>query len=99
MTISSTPNTPAKWPQAIVNTIWPLLTGRRRLLLLSGAVVGVGLIFNWDWFVAIGIAPMLIAVLPCLVMCGLGMCMSGAGRASCGNDESDEDPDNRRGSS
>jgi hypothetical protein len=50
--------------------------GNRWVLLALGAGVllaGIGL--NWSWLVAAGIAPILISVLPCLVMCGLGVCM------------------------
>jgi hypothetical protein len=50
--------------------------GNRWVLLVLGAGVllaGIGL--NWSWLVAAGIAPILISVLPCLVMCGLGVCM------------------------
>jgi hypothetical protein len=50
--------------------------GNRWVLLALGAGVllaGIGL--NWNWLVAVGIAPILISTLPCLVMCGLGLCM------------------------
>ena len=30
--------------------------------------------FNWSWLVALGIAPILVAVLPCLAMCALSLC-------------------------
>ncbi|WP_128943312.1 hypothetical protein [Bradyrhizobium zhanjiangense] len=35
-----------------------------------------GTAFGWNWLVAAGIAPVLLSVLPCLVMCGLGLCMN-----------------------
>jgi len=38
---------------------------------LGGAAATGG----WGWLVAAGIAPVLLSVLPCLVMCGLGLCM------------------------
>src|SRR6266700_3301349 len=50
--------------------------GNRWVLLVLGAgalLAGIGL--NWSWLVATGIAPILISVLPCLVMCALGLCM------------------------
>jgi hypothetical protein len=51
------------------------LGGWRGVLVLAviAALIGVG--FNWSWLVAAGIAPILISILPCLVMCGLGFCM------------------------
>ncbi len=36
-------------------------------------IAGIG--FSWNWFVAIGLAPILLAALPCLLMCGLGLCV------------------------
>src|SRR3546814_9870836 len=55
------------------------LGGRRGLLILAGLVLAAGLVLNWSWLVAVGIAPILIAVLPCVAMCALGLCMSRAG--------------------
>ena len=59
------------------------LGGRRGVLALAGfaAVVGIGA--NWSWLVAAGIAPLLISLLPCAVMCGLGLCMSRMMGGSC----------------
>jgi hypothetical protein len=45
-------------------------------------VLVAGAAFNWGWLVAIGIAPLLIAVLPCVAMCALGLCMNKMGRSS-----------------
>lgn len=54
-----------------------------RLLLLAAVVIGLGLVFNWSWLVAAGIAPVLLSVLPCLAMCALGLCMVGMRGRSC----------------
>jgi hypothetical protein len=43
------------------------------ILAIAGIALGVG--FNWSWLVAAGIAPLLLSTLPCLVMCGLGVCV------------------------
>jgi hypothetical protein len=59
------------------------LGGRRGLLILAGLALTAGLVLNWSWLVAVGIAPILIAVLPCIAMCALGLCMSRAGGKSC----------------
>lgn len=59
------------------------LGGRRGLLILAGLALTAGLVLNWSWLVAVGIAPVLIAVLPCIAMCALGLCMSRAGGKSC----------------
>lgn len=50
------------------------LGSRRGILALAAVAIVAGFAFNWSWLVATGIAPILIAVLPCAVMCGLGLC-------------------------
>lgn len=53
------------------------LRGRRGLILGVVAIVGGGMALQWPWLVAIGVAPVLLSLLPCAVMCGLGLCMMG----------------------
>lgn len=58
--------------------------GNRRVLLIVGSVVLVaGLAFNWSWLAAIGVAPLLLSVLPCVAMCALGLCMNKMSGRSC----------------
>ncbi len=46
------------------------------LLGLGSLAVIAGLCFGgWAWLVAAGLAPLILSVLPCLVMCALGVCM------------------------
>ncbi len=59
------------------------LGGRRGLIVLAALVLVAGLALNWDWLVAAGIAPLLVAVLLCAAMCALGLCMNKAGGKSC----------------
>jgi len=59
------------------------LWGRRGFLILAIVALVAGAGFNWNWLVAAGIAPVLIGVLPCLVMCGLGLCMNRLFGGSC----------------
>ena len=59
------------------------LDGRRGLILLTVTSLGAGLVLNWSWLVAIGIAPLLLALAPCAAMCALGLCMSKKGGKSC----------------
>jgi hypothetical protein len=50
--------------------------GNRYVLTAIGlAIVGSGLALGWDWLTAIGVAPIIVSVAPCLIMCGLGVCM------------------------
>jgi len=48
----------------------------RSVLILTTIALIAGVGFSWNWFVAIGFAPILLATLPCLVMCGLGLCVA-----------------------
>lgn len=59
------------------------LGSRRGILVLAAITVGAGLALGWGWLVAAGLAPVVLALLPCLVMCGLGLCMNKATGASC----------------
>ncbi len=59
------------WRQAI--SYW--LGGRFGMLVFAAVVVGAGLWFNWGWLVSLGLAPLVLAVLPCAAMCALGLCM------------------------
>jgi hypothetical protein len=61
----------------------PYLGGRRGLIFLAVAVLGVGAVLNWGWLAAIGVAPILLALAPCAVMCALGLCMMKGGGKSC----------------
>ena len=71
--------------------------GARRGLFLAGAMVIVAaLAINWSALVAAGVAPILIGVLPCAVMCGLGLCMHKLGGNSCASQTNDaEHPDDQ----
>ena len=62
------------------------LGGRRGLIILTVIALGAGAFFNWNWLVAAGIAPLLLLLAPCALMCGLGLCMSKAGGGSCSKD-------------
>jgi hypothetical protein len=45
------------------------------LLAATGLALVAIAAMNWSWLVAAGVASVLLTVLPCLVMCGLGLCM------------------------
>ena len=53
------------------------LRNRWALILGVFALVGAGLALGWPWLAAAGLAPLVLAVLPCAAMCALGMCMKG----------------------
>jgi hypothetical protein len=58
-------------------------------LVLSALVIGAAL--NWSWLVAVGVSPLLLTVLPCAVMCGLGLCMNKMTGSSCSTSSSAAD--------
>lgn len=66
---------------------WRVPLSRRGLILSAMVVIGAGLWLNWGWTLAIGVAPLILAVAPCAVMCGLGLCMKG-GSKSCSSKSS-----------
>lgn len=82
-------------PNALVSVSAPLPAATRQLWIgrlarnrrvLAGAflgVVAVAAASQWSWLVAVGAAPLLLSVAPCVAMCGLGLCMSrmGGGRS------------------
>lgn len=59
------------------------LGNRRVLLIVAIAALSGGVALNWSWLVAAGIAPILLLMLPCLLMCGLGLCMNKMVGGSC----------------
>ena len=69
-----------------VNFARPYLSGRRGLILLAVVVLGAGAALNWGWLVAIGVAPILVALAPCAAMCALGLCAMKGGGKSCSSE-------------
>src|SRR4051812_13585909 len=59
------------------------LSSPRGLLVLGGTVVAAGPALSWSWLVSAGVAPVLLSVLPCAVMCALGLCMNRFVGSSC----------------
>jgi len=57
----------------------PSWLARSRILILGTlAIVVAGSALNWPWLTAIGVAPALLSIAPCAVMCALGLCMRGS---------------------
>ncbi|MAQ45077.1 MAG: hypothetical protein CL812_04330 [Confluentimicrobium sp.] len=63
---------------------WRPKLGRRGLILVAMAIIAAGMALNWGWLTAIGAAPLILAVAPCAVVCGLGYC------AMCKSDSCDK---------
>lgn len=59
----------------VLNAARYYLGNRWALLALGSLAVIAGLSFGgWGWLVAAGLAPVILSTLPCLVMCGFGVC-------------------------
>ncbi|MGH6932594.1 MAG: hypothetical protein ACREEE_09195 [Dongiaceae bacterium] len=54
-----------------------LVRDRRFLIVVAGALVAGALILGWNWLAAAAVPALLLSVLPCVVMCVLGLCMAG----------------------
>ena len=76
MTISDPTNPPPRsLVQGLLSAARYYLGSRTGMIAVAALAPGLGAYFNWGWLVAAGIAPLLIGVLPCVAMCGLGLCM------------------------
>jgi len=76
------PSSEAPLRQDLLYALRYYLGGRRAWLALAALAGLGGLVLNWNWLVVIGVAPLLIAVLPCVAMCALGLCMMGRSSSS-----------------
>lgn len=79
-TIAKQPDASALSGAQTARNLLSLALGNRLVLATAGiGVTGAGLALGWDWLSAIGVAPLIVATAPCLIMCALGMCMMGKG--------------------
>lgn len=93
---TSTETTKADEPslaKIIIDLVRYYLDRRRSLILLTVAALGMGLFLNWGWLVAVGAAPLLLALAPCAAMCALGLCMHKMGGKSCSTGSSSDAQD------
>ncbi len=72
-----------RWGQDQLRSLRPWLRGRRIWWIAGTLALAAGAAFNWSWLVAIGVAPLLVAALPCAAMCALGLCMNRMMGRSC----------------
>ena len=89
MNTSQSKSTSVSLAQGMVNAAWPYIGGKRGLVVLVIGIAIAGAALNWSWLVAVGIAPILLAALPCAAMCALGLCMNKAGGKSCSSGTED----------
>jgi hypothetical protein len=71
----------------VLHAIRYYLAGRRAIVVLAATMIIAGLALSWNWLTAVGLAPLLIGVLPCVAMCALGLCMSRMTGRSCSSED------------
>ena len=77
MTALNTGTQTASPTQAAISLIQAALRNRLVLIAAGIAIILGGLGLGWGWLTAIGLAPIILSVAPCLIMCAFGMCMMG----------------------
>ena len=70
------------WPDLLQAARY-YLGGRRTLTALAIVAIAGGLALNWSWLVAAGLAPLVLALLPCAAMCAVHLCMKPGGEGHC----------------
>ena len=67
---------------------------RRGLIIVAIALVIGGLAANWSWMVALGVAPVILSLAPCALMCAVGLCSMKfmGGGSACADSESSTAP-------
>lgn len=83
----STESTDNTLSRDLIDAFRYYLRGRRGLIVLTTIAIGGGLALNWNWLIATSIFPILLTILPCAVMCGLGLCGSKLAGKSCSSEE------------
>ena len=58
---------------------------------IAAAVIGLGLYLNWPTVVALGLAPLVLTIAPCALMCALGLCGMSASKNTANRKPPTED--------
>ena len=70
-----TPSHDIRAPGSALRVARSIATSRPGLVAIAAAAIGGGLALNWSGLVAMGAAPLILRVAPCVAMCALGLCM------------------------
>ena len=79
------------------------MLSRRGWIVVLTVLAVAGVVFGLHWLVALGLASIVLSVVPCLIMCALGLCASRMlGRSRCekplqGAEATDTAPSDRSG--
>ena len=77
-------------PQTTRDLIRARLGNRWTLAIGGTAIIVAGLALGWNWLTAVGLAPLILSLAPCLIMCALGLCMMSRGSSSSATQSSVE---------
>lgn len=99
-TIMTAINSPTIKPKPAERPLWRdllqaaryYLGGRRTLTIFAIAAIAGGLALNWTWLVAAGLAPLVLALLPCAAMCALHLCMKPGAEGNCKKGAAGDEP-------
>ena len=63
--------------------IYSLLANWRFWIAVATITVIAVAAFSWNWLIAVSAAPILLSLLPCAIMCALGLCFMKMSGANC----------------
>lgn len=76
----------------LVTRVLRTAIGQPVILVVSAAlIVGAGLYLNWPTIVGLGIAPLVLMLAPCTLMCALGLCGKSGGKNKTGGEPPPQD--------
>jgi|GEM_PF-5496600 len=66
---------------------------RQPIILIAAAalVIGAGLYLNWPAIVALGLAPVVLMLAPCTLMCAVGLCGKSFTKGKAGGEPPSQD--------
>lgn len=94
MEVTSRNGLPGRGIARIGTIVRYALSHRFAMIAIAAALLAAGLWSSWGWLTALGLAPLVLALLPCAAMCALGLCMRhGDGAAHAPHDSESAPPD------
>lgn len=75
----------------IIRVLWNATGQPIVLVALAALIVGAGLYMNWPTIVGLGIAPLVLMLAPCTLMCALGLCGKPGGKGKANRDSLGQD--------
>ena len=80
-TVNSSAKPGARPTQTARDLIRCWFSSRLGLTIGGTTIVAAGLVLGWNWLTAVGLAPLILTLAPCAIMCALGLCMMPRGNS------------------